>query len=183
MWTLTCGLVFGATYYSLRQGANDPQLQMVRDMRNSLNNGALAESFQQNVNPVDIKNSLSPFYMIFSEDHTVLASSGRLNNETLQVPSGVLEYVVNSAPSMVGGAEYRVTLEPQKGVRLAAVFKVAPLNTPGAQHHIVMAARNLIEVDSRIQYIQWVCAGVWLAGLLAIAGYSALSQRPEKRTA
>lgn len=180
MWTLVCGFVFAVAQYTLRQGANDPQIQLARDLRNSLHDGASAESFQQNVNPVDIKNSLSPFTMIFSEDHTVIASTGRLDNQTLQVPTGVLEYTLNKKDSTGTGAEHLVTLQPEKGVRLAAVFKVVELTTPGAKPLIVMSARNLSLVESRINHIQWFSAGVWLVGLFAIATYSVLSQRQGK---
>jgi hypothetical protein len=165
LWTMTCGLVLVSNQYTLRQEANDPQLQIVRDMRNSLNRG-VDPSIYQSAELIDVRSSLSPFVMVFDSSGTVLATNGALDGKTLSVPQGVIEYVTSkNAGGVVGGAEHRVTLEPASGVRLAAVLKVVPLNAPGAQHLIVLSARNLMEVEARIQAIKVFCAIVWLLGV------------------
>jgi hypothetical protein len=106
----------------LRQGANEPQTQMVRDMRDALNAGTKQPIEYATTPSVDIKNSLEPFVMVFDSEGETIASSGQLNDGALRVPEGVLDYVANkSSDGVTGGAEHTVTLQPEPGVRLAAV--------------------------------------------------------------
>jgi hypothetical protein len=154
----------------LRQGANEPQTQMVRDMRDALNAGTKQPIEYATTPSVDIKNSLEPFVMVFDSEGETIASSGQLNDGALRVPEGVLDYVANkSSDGVTGGAEHTVTLQPEPGVRLAAVFKVVPLNLPGAQYYIVMAARSLHDVENYERMVLMMAGALWSVGMIVIA--------------
>ena len=169
LWTMICGLVYVLNQDHLRQSANDPQTQVVRDMSDRLSAQTTQPTDYDTATKMSIANSLSPFVMVFDSGGTVLASSGQLNGQPLSVPLGVLDYVATkSSDGLPGGAEYAVTLQPQKGVRLAAVFKVVPLNVPGAQYVTVMAARSLREVELRELITATMVGVVWMLGMVLI---------------
>ncbi len=86
------GLVYVAVQQDLRQGANDPQIQMAEDTAAKLANGQSV----QNVVPsekVDIANSLAPYLIIFNANGIPIASSAQLDGQTPTIPSGVFDYV------------------------------------------------------------------------------------------
>lgn len=62
-----CALVYASVQQSLRQGANDPQIQMAEDVATVLPAGK-----------VDLALSLAPFVIIYDSTQKVLASSAVL---------------------------------------------------------------------------------------------------------
>ena len=67
--TLFCGLVYVSVQQTLRLGANDPQIQIATDVRNSLESGDSINNLSYSV--IDAGKSLSPFVIIYD-------NSGRL---------------------------------------------------------------------------------------------------------
>ncbi len=166
--TILCGLVYVVTQQQLRQGANDPQIELVRNMELELQPGTHIPADYNTTDIVDVRHSLSTFVMIFDQDGQVLASTGKLDDDTLVVPTDLLAYMNEHWD------EHAVTLQPTPKVRLAAVFKTVTLNKPGLQTVTVMAARSLQEVEKREQQVVLLVTTAWGVGMILIIGWSAL---------
>lgn len=138
--TGVCGLVYAAVQQSLRQSANDPQIQMAEDVAESLDHGATPESVLPH-DPdahVDFARSLAPFVVVFNDSGEVVATSGLLHGQPLRLPAGVLDNVRLHGES-------RLTLQPEPSVRIAGVIVRSSGATPG----FVLAGRSLREIEKR----------------------------------
>jgi hypothetical protein len=83
--TLLCGLVYLAVQQSLRQGANDPQIQMAEDAAAALAASTTPESVLP-VAQVEIFTSLAPFMVIYDDTGGPLTSSGLLHGTIPLLP-------------------------------------------------------------------------------------------------
>ena len=86
------GILYTIVQQDLRQGANDPQIQMAEDVAAKLAGGQPV----QNVVPsekVDIAKSLAPYLIIFDANGNPIASSAQLDGQTPTIPSGVFDSV------------------------------------------------------------------------------------------
>ena len=154
--TIVCLLVFVTAQQSLRTGANDPQIQMAEDAARALERGEAIDKVMPAAK-VEIERSLAPFLMIYDTDGRPIAGSGTLNGQSAAPPAGVFSYVSQHA-------EERVTWQPERGVRLAAVV----LRTTAKPAAFVLAARSLREVEKREAYTQNVAAGALVATFCVI---------------
>ena len=148
------GLVYVAVQQDLRQGANDPQIQMAEDTAAKLANGQSV----QNVVPsekVDIANSLAPYLIIFNANGIPIASSAQLDGQTPTIPSGVFDYVRQNG-------EDRFTWQPQTGVRSAVVVT----EYKGSISAFVLAGRSLREVEKREDNLMLVLLAGWIVMIL-----------------
>jgi hypothetical protein len=131
-------LIFGTGYVavqqSLRQGANDPQIQLAEDAANKLNRGATASSVVGS-EKVSVSSSLAPFIIVYNSQGNEIASSAELDGQTPDLPKGVLH---NTTPTH----HDIVTWQPDSGVRIAAV-------TASYNDGYVLAGRSLREVEKR----------------------------------
>jgi hypothetical protein len=174
--TALCLLLYLVSQQIWRQLANDPQLQMARDAAAELAGGLPPEAVVPRT-PVDMAHSLAPFVMVLSDTGAVLASNGRLDGQPRTIPGGVLDYVRTHT-------EERVTWQPERGVRIAAVVVRNPLPPTG----FVVAGRSLDETQDRIAQFGRLIAVGWLGaitGLLVLviavsgpSGWSARSSPP-----
>jgi hypothetical protein len=151
-----CGLVYLAVQQSLRQNANDPQIQMAEDAASALAAGTAAETFLPGAR-IDIGQSLAPFLIFYSDGAAAVASSGVLHDQVPVPPLGVFDYVRQHG-------EERVTWQPERGVRIASVI----IRTRGPIPGYVLAGRSLREVEKRELQVQ-IQAGVALAASLAVS--------------
>ena len=111
--TLLCGVIYLVIQQNDRLGANDPQVQYTQDIKVALEQGTTPDQITGQ-SKVDIANSLDPFIIIYGTSKSITATSASLNNGSPSIPSGVLDSVAKNG-------EARVTWQPQKGVRIAAV--------------------------------------------------------------
>jgi hypothetical protein len=153
--TALCGLVYLAVQQELRQSANDPQIQMSEDAVNSLANGEATQAVVP-YSVIDISRSLAPFMIVFDDEGQTLASSGLLHDKVPSLPTGVLDYVREHL-------EDRVTWEPERGVRIAAVI----LRFEGADSGFVLAGRSLREVEKRELQVELEAGLALVATLVA----------------
>ena len=154
--TLLCGLVYLVVQQSLRQGANDPQIQMAEDAAATLAAGATPESVLP-VARVEISTSLAPFMVIYGASGDLLASSGLLHGTAPLLPSGVFDYTRQNG-------EDRVSWQPESGVRMAAVV----VSYGGSQPGFVLAGRSLREVEKRESQVEQITGIVWLVSLAVL---------------
>lgn len=159
--TLLCGLVYLVVQQTLRQGANDPQIQMAEDAAAALAAGGTAEAVLPAGN-VEISSSLAPFMVIYNDAGEPLAFIGLLHGVAPHLPGGVFEYTRQTG-------EDRVTWQPEQSVRIAAV--VVAYN--GVQPGFVLVGRSLREVEIRESQVEQITGIAWLvtlgASLLVVA--------------
>jgi hypothetical protein len=160
--TLLCGLVYLAVQQSLRQGANDPQVQMAEDAAAALAAGGTPESVLPAAQ-VEISNSLAPFMVIYNDTGEPLVSSGLLHGAMPLLPAGVFAYTLQNS-------EDRVSWQPEPGIRVAAVV----VAYGGAQPGFVLAGRSLREVEKRESQVRQMTGIAWLitlaGSLVVVAG-------------
>lgn len=153
-----CGLVYLTVQQSLRQGANDPQIQLAEDAASALNGGTSVDSVMPS-SKVDIANSLAPFLLVYDDSGNIVASSATLNGSSPTFPAGILDYTRQKG-------EDRVTLQPERGVRVAAV--VLHYN-----NGFVLAGRSLREVEKRESQVEELSGiamvAIWIATLVIIS--------------
>jgi len=137
----------------LRLGANDPQVEITGNLKAALQQGADPSSLIAK-EPIDMRESLSPFAMVFDEQGNLLASSARLHGSSPIPPAGVFDYARKHG-------EERVTWQPQPGVRIATVIRHV---APGG---FILAGRNMREVEAR-EGLATTQAGLCWLGMIAI---------------
>ena len=140
------GLIYGSVQQSYRQSANDPQIQIARDVADLIAQGTQAESIapppdfaDPSVKKIDLKKSLGTFIMIYDDSEKLLGSYAILDGKNPEFPKSVLENVKKNG-------EKRVTWQPQPGVRMATVVT----RYTGKQSGFVVVGRSLNEVESRV---------------------------------
>ena len=150
------GIIFFGTQQIYRQTLNDPQIEIVHEARNALEQGARAEDLVPSY-ALDIDKSLSPFIGVYDKDGNPLASSGKIDGNLPTPPKGIFE---NAA--ILG--ENRVTWQPTANTRIALV--VQPIETEAGG--FVLAGRNMQEGESRIKQLGEMVKVGGLATLLAV---------------
>jgi len=151
--TAFCALVYVAVQQSLRQGANDPQIQMAEDAAAALDRGATVKSAVP-LAQAEFSTSLAPFLIVYDLSGRPLASSGLLNGSLPDYPVGALQAARQNG-------ENRVTWQPNPGVRIASV--VVPY-----QDGYVVAGRSLREVEKREAQTERFAGGTWLLALVSL---------------
>ena len=183
--TTLCGLVYLAVQQSLRQGANDPQVQMAEDAARAINAGASSTTIIPS-DKVTIGTSLAPYLIYYSATNNYLsnlntatpisgipiAGNGVLQNGLLpNLPAGVFDYAK-------ANGENRITWQPAPGIRQAIV--IVPTNGG-----YVVAGRSLREVEIREDQAEKEAGAAWivtLAGLFIIElGIALLESRQMKK--
>ncbi len=138
----------------LRQGANDPQIQMAEDAASKLAAGQSAQTIIP-IEKVNIATSIAPFMMVFDANGTPIASSAQLNGQTPIIPSGVFDSVRQSG-------EDRITWQPQDGVRSAVIVT----QFKGTSTGFVLVGRSLREVEKREDNILQLLNLGWIGMLI-----------------
>jgi len=147
----------------LRQGANDPQIQLAGDLVAKLEQGATPTEAVP-AGSVDMARSLSPFVIAYDDFGHPLASQAQLDGSTPAPPVGVFDYVRQHG-------EERVSWRPRPGVRIAAIVQ----RVGGAHAGFVLAGRSLREVEAREEQVEQMAGLAWavMLGLIVLgtAGY------------
>jgi hypothetical protein len=155
--TILCGLVYVSVQQAIRQGANDPQIQIAEDAARLLEAGGVPQIvLGQNIS-VPIEQSLAPYVVVFDGSGKPVAGSGKLNGQLPSLPVGIFDFVR-------AHGEDRVTWQPETGVRSAIVIVGYGGKNPG----FVMAGRSLWEVEKRVDWLTAQIAGAWLSALFVL---------------
>ncbi len=149
------GLVYLAVQQNYRMNANDPQIQMAEDAALALRQGVNPKSLLPGPQ-IEIARSLAPFLVIYDDRGQQIGFSGVLHGRPLPLPEGVLDYVRTLG-------EDRVTLQPESGVRIAAIIVRAEGTTSG----FVLAGRSLRVVEERIDDLTLITAAALFVILAA----------------
>lgn len=155
--TISVGLVYVSVQQALRQGANDPQIQVAEDMAAQLASGQnLQTVIPDNAPVVDIASSLSPYVIIFDEQGKIVASLAELRNSTPAVPSGIFDYVKKYG-------EIRITWQPEKEIRQAIIVRHYQGD---GQSGFVLAGRSLREVEKRETLMEVMAGIAWFISIV-----------------
>ena len=133
------GLVYVAVQQNYRMAANDPQIQIARDISTAISQGTPADGIVPASPTVSITASLSPFVTIYNATNTPIGSSVSLNGKLPTLPPGVFDKV-----KAKGESDF--TWQPQPGVRIAAVVT---RYSSGPDSGYILAGRSLKEVEIR----------------------------------
>lgn len=149
----------------LRQGANDPQIEMATNLVAFLNkygvtDGLLQGALTTNGSSVDMAKSLSPFLIVYDDEGRALGSTGQLDGQAPSPPKGVFDYVRQHGEERVS---WQPVLGSEHGVRIAAVVERVNGNQPG----FVLAGRSLREVEAREAQVEHMAGLAWI-GMLAL---------------
>lgn len=159
----------------LRNGANDPQVQMATDLAAKLEAGAAAADSIPAEN-VDVARSLAPFVIVYDEQGRPVAGQGKLDGGVPTPPAGIFDYVRQHG-------EERVSWQPQRGVRIAAVVE----RVNGSHSGFVLAGRSLREVEMREEQVRTMAGLAWMGMLgLIVAGtlgYGWMTRKQREATA
>ena len=158
--TVACGLVFVGLQQVLRQGADDPQIQLAQDLAGRLDAGTDPTGLMTGPK-VDLATSLAPFEAVYDSTGKVIASDGTLDGAVPQPPAGVL------ATARSAGSD-RVTWQPRPGIRIA----LYAVRWNGGS---VAAGRSLRVVEERIDQVFGLAIAAWVAGALALGVASAVA--------
>ena len=161
--------MYAAVQQVLRQGADDPQIQMAEDAAVKLTNGQAV----QNIVPaekVNIATSIAPYMIIFDANGIPIASSAQLNGQTTTIPSGVFDSVRKNG-------EDRITWQPQEGVRSAVVVT----QFKGTSTGFVLAGRSLREIEKREDNILQLLNIGWIGMLIITLPITAFVFRKPSR--
>ncbi|MDO8552797.1 MAG: hypothetical protein Q7S01_04750 [bacterium] len=150
--TGVCGLAYLLAQQSLRQSANEPQIQIAKDAVRILESGKTPADFAT-ANIVNIKESSAPFLVIYNSAYKPIASTGQLNGTAPILPEGVLQYANERGENLI-------TWQPESNARFALV--VLPYSDG-----FVAVGRSLKETENRINDFLLITGIVWLATLLA----------------
>lgn len=137
---------------SLRNGGDREPLLAAATAARQLTSGSAPGSVVPAV--IDMASSPAPFVIVLDARGRILASSGRLNGRTPQLPAGVLAWVA-------AHGQDRITWQPEPGIREAAVIQAYGGPHPG----FVLAAQSLQHIYRQQQSIIWTIASAWLAAL------------------
>jgi hypothetical protein len=173
--------IFGFTYLAVqqnyRQSLNDPQIQMAEDAASTLAQAYVpATVVPRGVPPIDMRESLSPWTVVYDASGTPLESSAVLDGAPPQLPADLFNpqswtsLKTFAAPS---GIETRVTWQPRSDVRQAVVLVrfTIPAGAPnGGQIAWVAVGRSMQEVEDRIATLTGLAAVAWGTTILASFG-------------
>lgn len=160
--------IYAAGQQLLRQGADDPQVQIAEDSAAYLSRTGAPADFD-NPNKIDIARSLTPFLVIYSLEGRPLASSGQLGGQMPLIPLSVLE-------ASTASGENRLTWQPNDDLRVALVVK--PLS--GKNSGYIAVGRSLRETERRENSLFKITGSAWLLTSLlwlAAIGTWKLSQK------
>lgn len=155
------GTIYAVGQQSLRQSANDPQIQLAEDAAAALSAGTEPRTTIGSGN-VDMQTSLAPFVVVYDLSGTPVAGTGYLNGKLPAVPIGVLQ--------AAAGKEYHsVIWQPQGDVRIAAVSVRAK-----TANYYVLSGRNFKQVKTRENRIFLLSVAGWLASVGALIAVALL---------
>lgn len=145
--------VYATVQQAHRSGADDPQLQMARDIAAKINGGQSYEKLLP-ADSEEISKSLGTFVCIYAANTEQVLSTGMLDGKFPKMPDGVLDYAKANKENVL-------TWQPREGVRVALVVE----NTNDPNEAFIAVGRSLQEVEKRESNLIAMVAIAWIACL------------------
>jgi hypothetical protein len=170
--TLVCGLIGVVVQQLHRQGANDPQIQIAKEMSDAFLNNQFTEetlkssfeTFVPSKIQVHLETSLSPWIQIYDASGENMHSSA-VTSDAQSVPhvsKGVFASVDKHG-------ERRITWQPKKGIRQAIVVT----KFSGLRNGYIIVGRSLAEAENRIGSM-WMFIGIEWFVMMVLIGCATL---------
>jgi hypothetical protein len=149
-------LIYASVQQAHRSAADDPQLQIARDISYQLSKGKSAGHLLPE-DTIDIAQSLAVFTEVFDKNGNPLQTTGYLNGRIPQPPPSVLKFTNENN-------EDALTWQPQSNVRMAMVFE--KIMAPG--EGFVAVGRSLKETEIREGNLVKMVGIVWIAYIIVL---------------
>ena len=159
-----CILIYATGQQVYRQSLNDPQIQITQDTAARIAEGTSVTGIVPK-DSIDIAASLSTFVVVYDASGKPIASSGLLDGKIPVPPPGVFAYASSNS-------EDRLTLEPQTGVRIAAVVTAIH-----GGKGFVLAGRNMRATEARIGDLGNMLFLGWIVLMLATFASTLVSRK------
>lgn len=157
--SLSAFWMYMTAQYLQRAAANEPQIQMAREMAGQLQIGKPVGSLVF-PSPVDMRESLAPFVEVYNQKGEPVAGSGKLDGALPSFPVGALEHAAAS------GGRSELTWQPLPGFRFAAAIHAYSSG-------YVVAARSLAESERLQSRLLASTAVFWLIASIFIFTHAA----------
>lgn len=148
--TVLSGLIYVSVQQSHRSGANDPQLQIARDISEQLKKNLSIDRLMTG-DTVEISQSLATFKILYNSTGDPVQSTGFLDGQLPHIPKGVFDFTKTNGEDVF-------TWQPRKGVRMAMVMEY--VQAPGIAFAAV--GRSLKEVEKRVSNLTTMLLIGWL---------------------
>lgn len=145
--------IYATVQQAHRSGADDPQLQMARDITEKINNGRSYEKLLP-ADTVEISKGLATFVCMYNANGEPVLSTGLLDGKFPRMPEGVLDYAKANKEDVL-------TWQPREGVRMALVVEA----TKDVNAGFVAVGRSLQEVEKREDNLVTMVGIAWIACL------------------
>jgi hypothetical protein len=136
-----------------RSNANDPQLQLARDIENKISNNKPYDQLLPS-DSIDISTSLGNFVTLYNSSGVPVQSTGMIDGRLPQLPAGAFDFTKNRKEDVF-------TWQPRTGVRIAAVLEATPVG-------FVAVGRSLHEVEVREGNLVNMVIIAWVACMAVI---------------
>jgi hypothetical protein len=164
-------LVYASVQQTYRTGADDPQVQLAKDLNHRLETGQSVERMMPD--SIELSESLGVFVTFYGSDLRPLRSSGFLHGQLPRIPSGVFDFVKTHG-------EERVSWQPESQVRMALVV----LRSSAPPVAFVVVGRSLLEVEKREHNLELMVLLSWgfILGIIILTALVTAISRPKKHT-
>jgi hypothetical protein len=157
--TIFSVLIYATVQQSYRSTANDPQLQVTRDMSERIKNNQAIDHFMMS-DTIEISRSLSVFNVLYDNNGQPLKTTGVLDGGLPKMPKGIFDFAKSNGENVF-------TWQPRHGVRIAMVVK--SVQSPGIA--FVAAGRSMEEIEKReANLVKMVFMG-WILSLAVVVFY------------
>lgn len=162
MVAVTCaeGLAYANAEQMLRQGANEPQVQLAESIAAEIGSGAPPQAFVQG-GAAPLETSQTPFILIADASGKTLGATGSVAGALPTLPAGVF----GAHKDSFGTNDNRITWQPAKNIREALV--ITPF-TSGSTTGYVAVGRSLRETENQESRLTERTMLGWLASMAAI---------------
>lgn len=134
----------------VRLALNDEPNEIATDITAQLAPSSSLANVSLNKNPVDLKDSLSSFTLIYGADKKQIAASSDLNGKAPSIPEGVLDFAKSHG-------ENRITWQPENGLRYAIVVKYFNDKSEG----FVVVGKSLKESEKKQSALLLESVATW----------------------
>ena len=148
--TNNTALIYVAVQQNYRMSANDPQVQLARDLADRLEHNQPITSLLP-ADTVDLSKSMAVFTACYDANQQPVTSTGYIEGTIPKLPAGVLNYAKSHD-------ENWITWQPRKDIRLATIVKYIP--SPASAYLVV--GRSLKEVEQREGNLVKIIMIVWI---------------------
>lgn len=149
-------LIYASVQQVHRSSANDPQIQIARDLSNAMSKGKSIDRLIS-TDTIDITQSLSVFTEVFDKNGDPLKTTGYLNSRIPQPPPGVLKFTNANHEDVL-------TWQPQNNVRMAMVFE--KIDAPG--EGFVAVGRSLQQTEVRESSLVKMIGIAWITCIIIL---------------